>query len=129
MYCSDLVYDDIKPDQIEALPSTQPHRPVDIKIVEADAQGSFGDLIHFQNVLRLIPGYLKSYIVIPGTVYGIASGPFIDAGIQNPYSVQVPLLIKVSLARGSTPIVGKGLSVWTSIHIDECKSVYHRYKL
>ncbi|KAK7679032.1 hypothetical protein QCA50_017976 [Cerrena zonata] len=107
MYRSDTIYDDMNPDQIEALPPNQPHRPVDIKVKEAD-----------------IEGHLKSYIVIPGTVYGIVSSALVDAGIQNPYSKQIPMTIKASVVRGQVPMVGKGLCVWTSVDIDELADFY-----
>lgn len=40
MHSSDLIYDDMNPGQIEALPPTQPHRPVDIEVTGADKEGS-----------------------------------------------------------------------------------------
>jgi hypothetical protein len=36
---TDVIYDDANPDQIETLPPTQPHRPVDLEIVQADKEG------------------------------------------------------------------------------------------
>ena len=37
---TDVIYDDMNPEKIEALPDTQPHRPVDLAIVKADREGS-----------------------------------------------------------------------------------------
>ena len=36
---TDEVYDDMNPDQIETLPDSQPHRDVDLEIINADKQG------------------------------------------------------------------------------------------
>lgn len=66
-------------------------------------------------------GYLKSYIVLPSTIWGIAKNPLVEAGISNPYSIQVPLLIKASLARGQAGMVGKGQAIWCSVNIEERK--------
>jgi hypothetical protein len=39
MFSSQTVYNDTDIAQIETLPATQPHRNVDLAIVEADTQG------------------------------------------------------------------------------------------
>ncbi|KAF8884044.1 hypothetical protein BD779DRAFT_1742694 [Infundibulicybe gibba] len=54
-YAADVIYDDANPDQIETLAPTQPHRDVDLEILNADKQG-----------------YVKAYIILPGMIYGIA---------------------------------------------------------
>ena len=38
-WCFILVYDDTKPEQIETLPMEAQHRPVDVRIVQADNEG------------------------------------------------------------------------------------------
>lgn len=36
---TDTIYDDSNPDQIETLPDTQPHRNVDLELINADKEG------------------------------------------------------------------------------------------
>ncbi|KAI0091093.1 NAD-P-binding protein [Irpex rosettiformis] len=100
---SDRIWNDDDPDDIEKnIPPTAFHRNVDLPIVEADKQG-----------------YLKSYIILPSTIWGIAKNPLVDAGISNPYSKQLPALIQAALARGQAGVVGKGQALWPSINIEE----------
>ena len=67
-------------------------------------------------------GYLKSYIILPSTIYGLADNPLVQAGIQNPQSIQIPTLIKASLGRKQAGVVGKGIALWPDVHIDDSKS-------
>ena len=53
-------------------------------------------------------------------MWGIARNPLVDAGIINPYSKGIPWLIKAALARGRAGMVGKGLSLWSDVEIEEC---------
>jgi len=89
-------------DQIETLSPTAPHRPVDLAIVNADKEG-----------------YVKTYIVIPPTIYGLAKTRFVDAGIQNPHSMQLPSLIEAALDRGQAGMIGEGKNVWSSVEVHE----------
>lgn len=66
-----------------------------------------------------IIGYVKTYIVIPSTIYGIAKNGFTEAGAQNPHSIQVPQLIRASLDRGQGGMVGLGKNKWPNVHIDD----------
>lgn len=72
-------------------------------------------------IVNLIPGYMKTYLVLPSTVYGIASGPLVEAGIMNPYSQQLPALIKAALARGYAGMVGEGKNISGNVHIDDSR--------
>ncbi|KAJ7484160.1 hypothetical protein FB451DRAFT_1231665 [Mycena latifolia] len=107
MFASDVVYDDTNPAQLETLEPEQPHRNVDLTLIEADKEG-----------------YIKSYIIIPATVYGLATGPFVSAGLQNPASIQVPHLIKASLDRGQGGVIGKGKNIWPNVEIHELADLY-----
>lgn len=64
-------------------------------------------------------GYLKSYIILPSTIWGIARNALVDAGISNPHSIGIPILLTASLARGRTAVVGNGLAVWRGVEIEE----------
>lgn len=44
MYATETIWDDTNPDQVETLKPSQPHRPVDLKIVGADAEGKISSL-------------------------------------------------------------------------------------
>ncbi|KAG6820934.1 hypothetical protein H0H93_009170 [Arthromyces matolae] len=101
------IYDDTDPDQIETLDPSQPHRPVDLEIVKADREG-----------------YVKTYIILPSTIYGIAKSRLVDLGIQNPHSIQIPALIDASLSRGQGGMVGQGKNIWPNVHIDDVADLY-----
>ncbi|KAH8117907.1 hypothetical protein DFH11DRAFT_1571372 [Phellopilus nigrolimitatus] len=107
MFATERVYDDAKVEDIESLPVSQIHRPVDVAVVEADKQG-----------------YAKTYIILPSTIYAVAKNGLTDAGIQNPHSIQVPLLIRASLDRGQGGMVGLGKNKWPNVHIDDVADLY-----
>lgn len=64
-------------------------------------------------------GYVKTHIILPSTIYGVASGPLVDLDLQNAHSQQIPNLVKVSLARGQGGMVGQGKNMWPNVHIDD----------
>jgi nucleoside-diphosphate-sugar epimerase len=101
------IFDDSDPDQIESLPATQVHRNVDLMIVEADKQG-----------------YVNTYIVLPSTVYGIATGPLVDQGIQKAHSIQIPLFIQAGIRRGQGALVGEEGYVWPHVSNDDVADLY-----
>lgn len=104
---SEKVYDDANADEIESLPETALHRHVDLPIVRADKEG-----------------YLKSYIVLPSNVWGIAKNSLVDAGIVNPHSKLIPMFISAALARGRIGVVGKGIPVWGNVEIEELANLF-----
>lgn len=101
-FATENIYDDLNVEQIESLPSTAIHRNVDLTVVEADQEG-----------------YVKTYMILPSLIYGIASHPLVEAGISNPYSIGIPFLINAGLERGQAGFVGKGLSMWPCVSIDD----------
>ncbi|TFK56012.1 NAD(P)-binding protein [Heliocybe sulcata] len=107
MYASDVVYSDTDISLIETLKPSQPHRPVDILVSEAGAEG-----------------YVKTHIVLPSTIYGIAQGSLFDKGISNPQSVQVPALIIGGWNRGQGGMIGQGKNIWPCVHIEEIGDLY-----
>ncbi|THH19044.1 hypothetical protein EW146_g2059 [Bondarzewia mesenterica] len=104
---TDKIYHDSRPEEIESLPDTQLHRNVDLEIVKADTEG-----------------YARTFIVLPSTIYGIAEGSLVDLGIQNPYSIQIPWLIKASLDRKHAGVVGEGKNFWPNVHIAEVADLF-----
>lgn len=104
---SDIIWDDADADQLEKLAPTAPHRDVDLELIKADQEG-----------------YVKAYLVTPATVYGLASGRFVDAGLIHKHSIQLPSLIEASLDRGQAGMVGKGVNIWPNVHIDDVADLY-----
>ena len=62
---------------------------------------------------------MRTYIILPSTIWGIAKNPLTDAGLANPHSQQIPKLIYAALGRGRAGVVGKGLALWPDVHIDD----------
>ena len=105
-YASDVIYNDLNVEQIKSIPPTAHHRNVDLRVVDADEKG-----------------YARTHIVLPSTIYGVAKHALTEAGISNPYSQQIPSLIRASLGRGRAGVVGKGLAWLPSVHTIDSKSV------
>lgn len=101
-YLSPKIYSDLDIASIEALPPTALHRPVDLLIVEADTAG-----------------YVRTHIILPSIVFGIATGPLFDAGIANPHTVFFPLLIRAALKAGNVGVLGTGAPIWNCVHVDD----------
>ncbi|KIP10737.1 hypothetical protein PHLGIDRAFT_210748 [Phlebiopsis gigantea 11061_1 CR5-6] len=104
---TDVIYDDSDFDQVANFDPAAFHRHVDNAVFEADKEG-----------------YSRTYIVLPSTIYGLAENPLVDAGIQNKHSIAAPVLIKAALNRGTSGVVGKGLSRWPNVHIDDQADFY-----
>jgi nucleoside-diphosphate-sugar epimerase len=107
MFAYDTIYDDSDADQMETLWPPQIHRDVDLANVNADKEG-----------------YVKTYIILPSTIYGIATGHLVDEGIQNTRSIQIPLLIEASIDRGRAGMVGLGKNRWPNVNIEEIADLY-----
>ncbi|KAI0768145.1 NAD-P-binding protein [Trametes elegans] len=98
MYGSDTIYYDSDTEQLDAIPITQPHRNVDLAVIAADKAGT--------------------------ALYGLASGPLVDAKIVNERSQQIPALIKASMDRRQAGMVGKGKNFHPNVHIDDLSLLY-----
>ncbi|KAF8817125.1 NAD(P)-binding protein [Phlegmacium glaucopus] len=106
-----------------------------IAVIMDDARGMHGNHTVYSDldVDKLIDnlileadkaGYLKSYIILPGTIFGLATGPLVDLGVQNIQSIQIPFFIKASIARKQGGYFGKGLNRWPAVHIDDTADLY-----
>jgi hypothetical protein len=62
---------------------------------------------------------VRTYIINPSTVFGIATGKPFDLGISNAHSVQIPLAIKASLDRGQGGMIGEGKNFWPNVEVHE----------
>ncbi|KAG6857218.1 hypothetical protein H0H87_007637 [Tephrocybe sp. NHM501043] len=99
------VYSDLDLKKLGSIPDSQPHRNVDLAIVNADNE-------------------VKTYIVLPSTIYGLAIGPLVDLGLQNAHSQQIPGLVRIALERGEAGYVGSGKNVWPHVHIKEVTDLF-----
>ena len=54
----------------------------------------------------------------------MATGKLVDLGVQHRHSIQLPGLIKVSLARGQAAIVGEGKNIWPNVEIGESGYIF-----
>lgn len=107
LHSTDVIYDDMNPDQIDSLPPTQLHRNVDLAIVAADRDH-----------------HIKSYIILPSTIYSHAKTKLVALGVQNPRSIQIPMLIRAGLLKGQGSVVGKGENIWPDVHIDDVSDLF-----
>lgn len=94
-YKSDKIFYDNKPEDIDALPDSAPHRFVDKEIVATAKE---------------VGEKAKIAIIIPPEIYGF-----------NPehkrLSIQTPTLARFAMKHGWPGHVGKGLSVWSKVHV------------
>ncbi|KIY64072.1 NAD(P)-binding protein [Cylindrobasidium torrendii FP15055 ss-10] len=106
-YASDTIWDDTDTDKLAQIPSTQPHREADLEVLKADAAG-----------------YIKSYLVIPGAIYGHADTVLSQAGIQkdNDLGPRMSIGHTVALA-GSPAAIGGGLNLWPWVHVEDVSSL------
>jgi hypothetical protein len=104
MHSTETIYSDMDLPLLDSLAPSQPHRPVDLAVIAADREG-----------------YVKSWIVIPPTIYGRANGKLVEAGVCNPKSQQIPRMVQIGLKRGRPMMIGTGANFWSNVHIDDCK--------
>lgn len=83
------------------------HREIDLAILKADEES-----------------IIKSYIILPSTIYGLAEGPLFDAKLANPNSIQVPALIRAAVDRKRAGVVGEGRNLWPNVHIHDLGNLY-----
>ena len=68
---------------------------------------------------RCRTGYVRTYLVLPPTIYGKATGKLYDLGVSNPHSIQIPLAIRTGLDRGQGGVVGEGKNIWPHVELNE----------
>jgi nucleoside-diphosphate-sugar epimerase len=100
-YLSEKVFQDDKPEDIDALPDSAPHRLVDLAIVKAR---------------RRLGTAAKLAIMIPPLIYGVSS--------QERLSIQLPTMARYSIKHGYAGHIGKGISVWSHVHVKDLARAY-----
>ncbi|KZT23307.1 NAD(P)-binding protein [Neolentinus lepideus HHB14362 ss-1] len=106
-YATEDYYSDLDIAKIETLGPQQPHRWVDTAIVAAGEEG-----------------YVRTHIILPSSIFGLASGPLFERGISNTHSMHIPMMIRISWNRRGSGIVGPGKNIWPLVHIDEITDLY-----
>ncbi|OCF45228.1 NAD dependent epimerase/dehydratase [Kwoniella heveanensis CBS 569] len=116
-YPNDIIYTDLNPTpatrdapalrSMTELSPSAPHREVDLAIIEADKAG-----------------LIKSYIILPSTIWGAGKGEVYDKGLSNSFSDQIPTLIKAGLDRGRAGMVGEGKNIWPHVKITDLGNLY-----
>ena len=101
-YKSDTIFHDDKPEEIDAIPADAPHREIDLSILKAREE--FGQKA-------------KIAIVLPPVIYGVGSR-------SKRLSIQYPTLTRFAIKHGYAAHVGKGLSVWGTVHVTDLARGY-----
>ncbi len=60
---------------------------------------------------------IRSVVIRPSLIYGRGRG-------LNPHSVQLPRLIEIAQKHGVARHVGRGLNIWSHVHIDDVVDLY-----
>jgi nucleoside-diphosphate-sugar epimerase len=86
-----------------AIPAHAPHRFVDLEVFAAAKTGK-----------------IKTYLVVPPTVFGRGLGPFAASRM----SIQIPRLVYYSLMRRRAQYVGTGANRWPNVHVADLAELY-----
>jgi nucleoside-diphosphate-sugar epimerase len=100
-YVHDKIFYDDKPEDIDALPESAPHRLVDLAIVQARSR---------------LGSAAKLAIMIPPVIYGVSS--------TKRLSIQLPTMARYSIKHGYAGHIGKGLSIWSQVHVKDLVRAY-----
>ncbi|TIV69600.1 MAG: NAD-dependent epimerase/dehydratase family protein [Mesorhizobium sp.] len=97
------IWNDADAEGHAAIPPYAPHRNVDLEVFAAAKEG-----------------LLKTYLVVPPTVFGRGLGPF----AKNRMSIQLPRLVYASLVDRRALYVGTGEAQWTNVHVADLAELY-----
>lgn len=98
-----VVWDDADFEAHESIPGYAPHRFVDVEVFAAAKKG-----------------LLKTYLMVPPTVFGKGLGTF----AENRMSIQIPRLVYQSLVNRKVMYVGEGKNQWTNVHVADLAELY-----
>jgi nucleoside-diphosphate-sugar epimerase len=91
---SSKVWTEAELGDINGIEKDRNHRAVDIEVLKAGESGT-----------------IDIAIICPPLIYGVGSGPF------NTHSIQLPGLIQGAIVNKQAYHAGRGLNVWTHIHV------------
>lgn len=97
------LWDDADAAAHAAIPPYAPHRFVDLEVFAAARSG-----------------LVKTYLVVPPTVFGRGLGPFAEKRM----SIQLPRLVYHSLVNRRAHYVGPGEAQWTNVHVADLAELY-----
>jgi len=100
-FSSETIYYDNDVQQLNSLGPDQPHRVVDLEIINPD-----------------LIGKVDTYIVAPPTIWGFGTGP------GNHNSVQIPRQVATSLKHQQAMQIGQGLNYWSKVHVIDLAHFY-----
>lgn len=98
-----FLWDDADVASHAAIPDHAPHRHVDLEIFSAAKAG-----------------LVKTYLMVPPTVFGRGLGPF----AENRMSIQLPRLVYQSLRVRRAMYVGEGKAQWSNVHVEDLADLY-----
>ncbi|KAJ3212892.1 hypothetical protein HDU67_003509 [Dinochytrium kinnereticum] len=101
---ADKVFRDDDPDSVNALADDQPHREVDLMVSDPESEAAKAGV--------------KTVIVIPPLVYGVATGAW------KRTSSQVPRLIELAVRRKNAVFCGNGRGRWSHVHVKDLAALY-----
>ncbi len=99
---SPKIYSDLRPDEINSIPDSAPHREIDLAII---------------NAREALSPSSKIIIIFPVLVYGVGKR------IQR-LSIQLPTMARFALKHGFAPVIGKGESLRCTIHVADLVRAY-----
>ncbi|KAL6241786.1 hypothetical protein RBB50_011319 [Rhinocladiella similis] len=102
MYKSDKIYSDERPEEVDTVPDSAPHRLIDLAILKARKE---------------LGAKAKIIIILPPLVYGVGKR------IKR-LTIQLPTMARFALKHGWAPVIGKGLSVRCTIHVQDLVRAY-----
>ncbi|KIY72466.1 NAD(P)-binding protein [Cylindrobasidium torrendii FP15055 ss-10] len=106
-YASEKVWDDADTKEMANIRATNPHRPVDLEVLKADAEG-----------------FLGSYIIMPSIVFGAIDNVLSRAGIQRENNVVTQVIIAPVVALGGKVVtVGGGFNKSECTHVEDVASL------
>ncbi|KAF6756749.1 hypothetical protein DFP72DRAFT_1168893 [Ephemerocybe angulata] len=103
------VYSDLASDDLATLPGKAVPMTSELALIKADEEG-----------------YVKSYFIAPSTIYGLATGPLVDLGVQHRHSVQFPPTLRTFIARKRAGTIGSGKNVWPAASYEDNLDLYMR---
>ncbi|KAF7290214.1 NmrA domain-containing protein [Mycena indigotica] len=106
-YSASPIWDDLDIARLATIAPTQLHRPVDLALLASDDNG-----------------YIKSHIVVPPMVYGIARTVLVERGIQRPHHTLLTHIVPPAVARKRGGFIGAGKNVWGHVEVHELADLF-----
>lgn len=101
-YKSEKIYQDDKPEDLDALPDSASHRLIDLEILKARQE--FG-------------AQAKIFLMLPPLIYGVVKK-------HEKLSIQVPTLTRFAIKHKYAGYIGKGKAVWSTVHVADLARAY-----